>query len=109
MAKFCGVIGYATPIEVSPGVWTDVITERKHYGDVLENNVRWSSVSDSTNDNLSLGNRFSILADPYAEQNFHSMRYIEFMSTKWKITNVSTSRPRLIISVGGAYNGGEQA
>lgn len=109
MARYCGVIGYATTVEKSPGVWKDVITERKHYGDVLENNVRWSSTSDSTNDNLSLGNRFSIVADPYAEKNFHSMRYIEFMGTKWKITNITASRPRLIISVGGVYNGGEQA
>lgn len=109
MARYCGKIGYATTVEVSPGVWKDEITERKHYGDVLENNARWTPVSNSTNDNLSLGNRFSIVADPYAEQNFHSMRYIEFMGTKWKITNITASRPRLIISVGGVYNGGEQA
>ena len=105
MAKFYGSIGYADSVQTSPGVWEDAITERKYSGDVIRNFSSWSATSDSTNDNLNINNQFSILADPYAYQNFHSMKYVEFMGTKWKITNVDASqRPRLILSVGGVYN-----
>ena len=35
MAKFYGVIGYAETLETSPGVWTEQITERNYYGDLI--------------------------------------------------------------------------
>ena len=105
MAKFHGIIGYAIPTETRPGVWTDQITERGYDGDVIKNTSKWTSSSDSTNDNLNINNRFSIIADPFAYQNFHSMKYIEFMGTKWKITGVDVQYPRLLLDVGGVYNG----
>lgn len=109
MAKWHGVVGYVEPVEVKPGVWQDVVTERKYTGDVLTNTNRWSSSSDSTNDDLSINNRLSIIADPYAYQNFHSIKFVEFMGSKWKVTGVDAStRPRLILTLGGVYNG-EQA
>lgn len=104
MAKFYGVIGYAETKQTSPGVWTDDITERKYVGEVFRNTSGWSANSDSVNDDLHINNQFSILADPFAYQNFHSMKYIEFMGTKWKITNVEVQYPRLTLSVGGVYN-----
>lgn len=109
MAKWYGVVGYAETVEVKPGDWRDVITERKYIGDVLKNYNRWSSSSDSTNDDLSINNQLSIIADPYAYQNFHSIKFVEFMGTKWKVTGVDASTyPRLILTMGGVYNG-EQA
>lgn len=109
MAKWHGVVGYVKPAEVKPGDWRDVITERKYTGDVLQNTSRWSSSSDSTNDDLSINNRLSIIADPYAYQNFHSIKFVEFMGSKWKVTGVDAStRPRLILTLGGVYNA-EQA
>lgn len=105
MAKFYGPIGYAESIEKSPGVYMDEITERNYSGDLLSNNSRWSNSSESTNDDLNINNRISILADPYAYQNFHSMKYVEFMGTKWKINSVEVQYPRLILSIGGVYNG----
>ena len=108
MAKFYGVIGYAEPVEVRPGVWIDRIIERNSYGDVLKDTVKLTNSSESTNDKLDIANRFSIISDPYAVDHFHSMRYIEYMGVKWKITNVEPQPPRLILYVGGVYNG-EQA
>lgn len=105
MAKWSGMIGYSELVETSPGVWTDQITERKHMGDVLRNASRWSTNSASTNDDLNVNNQISIIADPFARQNFHSMKYIDFMGAKWKITNVDVQYPRLILTVGGVYNG----
>lgn len=107
MGKWFGKIGYAETVETSPGVWEDVITEREYYGDVIKNNRRLQS-SDKLNDDINVGNEISIISDPFANNNFHSMRYIEFMGNKWKITNVDVQYPRLILSLGGVYNG-EQA
>lgn len=107
MARFFGVIGFAETIETKPGVWVEQITERNYYGDLTRNNRRLQS-TDQVNDNVTISNEISIVADPYANENFHSMRYVEFMGTKWKISNVEVQFPRLILTTGGLYNG-EQA
>lgn len=104
MAKFYGKIGYAETLETSPGVWQEQITERDYFGD-LNRNTRTAQSSNQLNDNINISNEISILADPFANQNFHLMRYIEYMGTKWKITNVEVQYPRLILTVGGVYNG----
>ena len=104
MAKFYGKIGYAETLETSPGVWQEQITERDYFGD-LNRNTRTSQSSNQLNDNINISNEISILADPFANQNFHLMRYVEYMGTKWKITNVEVQYPRLILTVGGVYNG----
>lgn len=107
MAKFYGNIGYAATVETTPGVWEEQIAERTYFGDLLRNN-RKLQTANQLNDDINVANEISIVADPFANENFHSMRYVEFMGTKWKITNVEVRFPRLILTVGGAYNG-EQA
>lgn len=104
MAKFYGAVGYATQEETEPGVWQDKIIERNYSGDLGRNNFRLQS-SEHLNDNVNISNEISIISDPYANENFHSMRYVEFMGAKWKITNVEVKYPRLILTVGGVYNG----
>ena len=104
MAKWYGAIGYAETVEVRPGVKEEQITELNYFGDLVRNTRRLMS-TDQLNDNINVANEISILADPFAEQNFHNMRYIEFMGAKWKISNVDVQRPRLILTLGGLYNG----
>lgn len=104
MSKFYGTIGFATITESAPGVWQDSVVTRNYYGDILRNTRQYQS-GDSLNDNLNISNEFSIIADPFAYENFHSMKYVEYMGTKWKISNIDASqRPRLILTVGGVYN-----
>jgi hypothetical protein len=105
MAKFCGPIGYAIPTETRPGFWEDVIEEHTLFGDVLRDGARWSASPDSTNDDLTLNSQFSVVADPFAQNHFSNMKYIRYMGANWKITSVEPKSPRLIISVGGVYNG----
>lgn len=107
MAKFYGKVGYGITEETVPGVWEQHITEVYYYGDVVRNTMRWQSTS-NLNDDLSITNQLSIIADPYAMNNIHNMRYVEWMGTLWKITNVDVEYPRLILTMGGVYNG-EQA
>lgn len=104
MAKFFGAIGYAETVETSPGVWNEAITERDYYGDVLDNGWKLQS-SDKVNDDINIANKISILSDPFANQNFYKMRYVVYMGVKWKIEKVEVQSPRLILTIGGLYNG----
>lgn len=104
MAKFYGSIGYAEQKETNPGVWEEEITERSYFGDLIRNARRLES-SNSINDDININNEISIVADQFAYQNFHKMRYVVFMGAKWKISNVEVQHPRLILTIGGVYNG----
>jgi hypothetical protein len=104
MAKFYGVIGYIDTVEVEPGVWEEAVIERPYYGDLIRNTSKFQP-SGGVNDDINISNNISIIADPYANENFQKMRYAEFMGAKWKITNVEIQYPRIILTVGGVYNG----
>lgn len=103
MAKWYGVIGFAETVEIEPGVWEERITERPYYGDLIRNTRRLQSGS-QLNDDINVANEISILADPFATQNFHAMRYVELMGTVWKVSNVDVQYPRLILTIGGVFN-----
>lgn len=103
MAKWYGAIGYGETVETSPSVHTEKITERFYYGDITRDTRRLQS-SDKINDDIVISNQLSIVSDPYACKNFHSMRYATYMGTKWKITDVEVQFPRLILSLGSEYN-----
>lgn len=104
MNKFYGKIGYAISEETLPGVWVERIVERSYYGDVIRN-IRRLQSSENLNDDINVSNEISIVADAFANQNFHSMRYVEYMGTKWKVSSIEVKYPRLILSIGGVYNG----
>ena len=104
MAKYYGKIGFAESVESAPGVYVEKIVERNYYGELVRNSRRLQSAN-QLNDNINISNEISIVADPYADKNFHMMRYIEFMGTKWKISNVEVQPPRLILTAGGVWNG----
>lgn len=104
MAKWFGKIGFAETKETVPGVWKESITDRQYYGDLIRNTRRLQS-SEHLNDDINVSNEISIVSDPYANENFHSMRYVEFMGARWKISNVEVQYPRLILTLGGVYNG----
>ena len=104
MAKLYCKIGYAPSfIQTAPGVWNERIVVKRYYGEFIRNARRLES-SGQVNDNVNINNRISIVADPYARENFHSMRWIEFMGAKWKVTDVDVQYPRLILTGGGLYN-----
>ena len=102
--KWFGTIGYAETVETKPGVWKEQITERDYFGDVIRNSRRLQT-GDKVNDDVNISNEISIVSDPYANENFHSMRYATFMGTKWKVSDVEVQYPRLILTLGGVYNG----
>lgn len=107
MAKFYGEIGYAETVETAPGVYdASHITKRMYYGDVIRNTRRWDR-GEGANDDLNVNNTISIVADAYAYNHFFAIRYISWMGARWKVTNVEVQAPRLLLTIGGVYNGPE--
>jgi len=104
MGKFYGSIGFASQEKTAPGVYSEVITEREYFGESLGFS-RSLQQSGQVNDNINVQNKLSILADPFANENFCSMRYVVFCGAKWKISEVSVEYPRLVLTIGGLYNG----
>ena len=105
MAKFYGVIGYALQSQTAPGVWTDEITEKTYRGDISLNQQRWQS-ADKANKDFNLDNAVSIVADEFAYENFGFMRYIVWGGRRWEIQSLAINRPRIVVQIGGLYNGG---
>lgn len=103
MARFCGKVGYFKTVETSPGIYEEEYIEKTYRGDVLSIGRTFQNGS-GINDNIVLNNRISIVADEFAYQNFSYITYVEFMGTKWKVSNVEVQRPRLILSIGDVYN-----
>lgn len=103
MSKFYGPVGFIETKETTPGVWEEVVTEEFFYGDILRKNVKNVS-SGNVNDDVDISNEISILASPYAMENFHLMKYVGYMGAKWKITSIDIQYPRLNLSIGGVYN-----
>lgn len=106
MAKFYGVIGYGISVDKGNGIWKKEITEKSYYGDILTIRNR-NEVSGYVNDNINVNNRISIVADAFAYQHFSEILYIVWMKTRWKVKSIEVVRPRLILEVGGVYNGTE--
>ena len=106
MAKWYGKIGYIKQVQTAPSVWRPQETVMEYFGDFMRNtSSSWTVNSDSTNDDLKFDDQISIVADPFAYQNFYSMKWIELYGTKWKIVKVEVRYPRLILTIGGVYNG----
>ncbi len=102
--KFYGPVGFVEKTEKRPGVSTLTPVEYNYAGDVLRRSIRYKS-NDSVNDDISPENQISILSDPYARNHVGAMRYVKWMGTAWKITDISMQYPRLILTLGGPYNG----
>ena len=101
--KWYGKIGYRKTVETSPSVYDEIIEYQNHIGDVTRNLSRHVQ-GDQVNDSLNVTNTISIVANPYAKNNFQSMVCIEFLGTLWKITDIEVQYPRIILTMGGVWN-----
>lgn len=104
MARFYGKIGYGQNVDKGNGVHELFITEREASGDVVRN-TRRNEQGDKVNDDLSVSNSISIVADTYANEHFFAIRYVEWAGTLWRVADVEVASPRLLLRLGGIYNG----
>ena len=104
MSKWCDAVGFVETVEYEPGSWEEEVIEKKYFGDVLDS--RWKRQnSGGVNDDINLSNQISIVADPYLLHHCASIGYVCYMDARWKVTDVSIQYPRLVLTVGGEYNG----
>lgn len=101
--KFSGKIGFLVgEKETSPGCWNSEYKELPYVGDVIKNHRRLDQ-KDKVNPDLSVNNRISILSDLYAQQNWHTIRYLIWNGVKWNVSGVELEYPRLTLDLGGVY------
>lgn len=105
MAKFYGNIGFVKTMETSPDIWETVETVKRYRGDLVRNQRRWED-GESINEDLTISNEISIVADKFAYENIDAMKWVEIMGAKWKVNSVTIDYPRITLTVGGVYNGG---
>lgn len=104
MDRFYGAVGYITTVETRPGIYTPTTVERNYYGNVNRKNYRWES-SNHMNDDTTMSMEIAIMADEYAYQHCSELKYVEYMGAKWKVNTITPDRPRLVLTIGGEYNG----
>lgn len=104
MAVFYGAVGYIDAIETNPDVFEEKPVERMYKGRLTKNTRRLEN-GIGLNDNVTISNTISIIADPYAINHMHTIRYVKWRGVAWKVTNVEAKPPRLNLTLGGVYNG----
>lgn len=106
MARFYGEVGYGDTVEspAGSGVWKDSITEIAYFGDVIRNTRKLDN-GEKLNDDISVSNSISIVADDQAVKHFFKIKYVRWAGTLWTVTNVEVKSPRLVLSLGSVYNG----
>lgn len=106
MARFYGKVGYGETVESPPdsGVWVDQMTEISYFGDVIRNQSK-SESGEGLNNNITLSNSISIIADRHAIDHYSKIRYVRWEGAVWSVTSVEVRSPRLILALGGVYNG----
>lgn len=104
MTRFSGMVGYVNLAETTPGVWEPVEKERKMKGDVIRQSST-NSNSGGLNDDVTLNHRISLIGDAYAFDNYYNIKYVKMNTTRWKVTGIEIERPRIIVTLGGVWNG----
>lgn len=104
--KFHGIVGFSSAVENPKGIFKQVTEERVYTGDLIKVGRRIETSSDQVNDGIRLVNKISFIRDPYSRENYFSIKYVIIDNVKWKVTDVDiNSPPRIIVSLGGVYNG----
>lgn len=105
MSKYYGKIGFSKTEDKGAGICEETIVEQYYYGDVIRNTKKWVTTADKLLDNIEISNELSIVADPFAFENFRTIKYAEYMNALWKVTSAEVIFPRIRLTLGGVYNG----
>lgn len=105
--KFYGSIGFwLGDSESEDAVYEPRILERPGYrGEIRRYTIRNQPVSNQQNDDLTINNQISIISDLYLQQNWSSVRYVVWNGVRWKVTSIEVGYPRIVLDIGGVYNG----
>lgn len=105
MTKFRGTFGFAeAPVETSPGIWETPIREELLSGDIFNDNARYERGL-GTNDDVKVSKKISVIRKRDLDETV-KIKYVIIDGVKIKIESLSFERPRIIMTLGGLYNGG---
>lgn len=104
MAKYAGKVGFATQTETSPGVWEDVTVERLMKGDVIRANTT-ISMDGKVNGDVTFNHRVSLVGASLPLMEYYNIKYITLDGYKWEVKSIEIQRPRIIVTLGGMWNG----
>ena len=105
MARYHGKVGYGIEDETSADIYELQIQEHFMKGDIIANK---SSNQDNgkINGDIVLRSKFSLIFDAFAKGNFQNIKYITYNGVKWEVSDIDISqKPRIILTVGGVWNG----
>lgn len=105
--KYYGKIGFVRTVEKPGSIWEEETVERPYKGDVIRLSMQYANGT-GINDDVKVSNVISIIADSFAYQNAHFMKYVTYLNAKWKINDITIDRPRITLSIGGVYNGPDE-
>lgn len=105
MAKYYGKIGFVLTVETAPSVWREKAIERAYYGDEIQDIRRYQFQNEGVNDNIVINNSIEIVADPYARRCYPYIKYCWNNGVPWKVESITVRYPRLILNIGGVWNG----
>ena len=106
MAKYSGMLGYVMPAkEDPPGIWKpSAVVEKLGRGDLIGQTINNEDVG-GLSDGININNKLSIIMDPFVNKNLESLKYVILYGTRWEIKSMTINRPRVILTLGGVYNG----
>lgn len=104
MARFTGLVGYVTQEQSVPGVWSPVENSKMMKGDIIRQSSS-SQNGDKVNSDITLSHRVSLLGDAYAFGNYYTIKWVQLDGRKWQVSSVELQRPRIIVTLGGLWNG----
>lgn len=106
MARFAGKIGFVRTVEKEGSVWEEETIEKAYKGDIVRDARRWDKPTE-VNDDLTISNEITIVADSYMWNNWAFIKYVVWNNVKWKVNYIEINRPRIRLTLGGIYNESE--
>lgn len=103
--KYVGNIGFlSSNTEVTGGIATQPIISKRYFGEIITTSSRLQT-QDKINPDVTINNSIAILLDGYLNNNLSNIVYVEFLNKKWSVSSIELRHPRVILSLGGLYNG----
>lgn len=103
MARFAGIVGFVKTVEREGSVWEEEYIDKPYKGDIVRDARRWEKLTE-VNDNLTISNEITIVADSYMLSNWAFIKYVIWNGVKWKVNYIEINRPRIRLTLGGIYN-----
>jgi len=104
MARFYGKVGFGQTQDKGNGVHAVDVYYREYFGDEVQN-YKTADNSQGVNSEFHTSTQISIVSDSHASENLSAIRYVEWRGVLWRVTGVDIQHPRLLLRLGGVYNG----